>query len=69
MLTLYWSGSSLKGVMRSHTNLAQVREVMQGPTEPPSVFLDIFIEAYKYYNPFNQQAVVAMAFKDYMPWL
>ena len=40
MLTLYWSGSSLKGVMRSHTNLAQVREVMQGPTEPPFVFLE-----------------------------
>jgi hypothetical protein len=69
MLKVYWSGSSLKGVMRSHTNLAQVREVMQGPTEPPSVFLDIFIEAYRYYTPFNQQGTVAMAFKDYMPWL
>ena len=69
MLTVYWSGSSLKGVMRSHTNLAQVREVMQGPTEPLSVFLEIFIEAYRYYTPFNQQGAVAMAFKDYMPWL
>ena len=69
MLTLYWSGSSLKGVMRSHTNLAQVREVMQGPTEPLSVFLEIFIEAYRYYTPFTQQAAATMAFKDYMPWL
>ena len=74
MLIFYWSGSSLKGVMRSHTNLAQLREVMQGPTEPPSVFLERLIEAYRYYTPFNptfegQQAMVAMAFKDYMPWL
>ena len=69
MLKVYWSGSSLKGVMRSHTNLAQVREVMQGPTEPPSIFLDIFIEAYRYYTPFNQQAAATMAFKDCMPWL
>ena len=74
MLTFYWSGSSLKGVMRLCTNLAKVREVMQGLTEPPSVFLERLIEAYRYYTPFNptsegQQAAVAMAFKDYMPWL
>ena len=55
--------------MRRPTNLAKVREVMQGLTEPPSVFLERLIEAYRYYTPFNQQAVVAMAFKDYMPWL
>ena len=55
--------------MRLCTNLAPVREVMQGPTEPQTVFLERLIEAYRYYTPFNQQAVVAMAFKDYMPWL
>lgn len=73
-LTVYWPGSSLKGAMRRPTNLAKVREVMQGLTEPPSVFLERLIEAYRYYTPFNpnsegQQAAVAMAFKDYMPWL
>ena len=55
--------------MRRPTNLAKVREVMQGLTEPPSVFLERLIEAYRYYTPFNQQGTVAMAFKDYMPWL
>ena len=70
-LTVYWPGSSLKGAMRRPTNLAKVREVMQGLTEPPPVFLERLIEAYRYYTPFNptsegQQAAVAMAFKDYM---
>ena len=68
-LTVYWPGSSLKGAMRRPTNLAKVREVMQGLTEPPSVFLERLIKAYRYYTPFNQQGTVAMAFKDYMPWL
>ena len=73
-MTVYWPGSSLKGAMRRPTNLAKVREVMQGLTEPPSVFLERLIEAYRYYTPFNltsegQQAEVAMAFKDYMPWI
>jgi hypothetical protein len=73
-LTVYWLSSSLKGAMRHPTNLAKVREVMQGPTEPLSVFLERLIKAYRYCTPFNptsegQQAVVAMAFKDYMPWL
>ena len=73
-LTVYWPGSSLKGAMRRPTNLAKVREVMQGLTEPPSVFLERLIEAYRYYTPFNltsdgQQVAVAMAFEDYMPWL
>ena len=52
-LTVYWPGSSLKGAMRRPTNLAKVREVMQGLTEPPSVFLERLIEAYRYYTPFN----------------
>ena len=73
-LSGYRLGSSLKGAMRHHTNFPQVREVMQDPTEPLSVFLERLIEAYRYYTPFNptsegQQATVAMAFKDYMPWL
>lgn len=73
-MTVYWPGSSLKGAMRHPTYLAKVREVMQDLTEPPSVFLERLIEAYRYYTPFNptsegQQAAVAMAFKDYMPWL
>ena len=47
--------------------MAKVREVMQGPTEPPSVFLERLMEAYRRYTPFDptsetQQATVAMAF-------
>jgi hypothetical protein len=47
--------------------LAKIREVMQGPTEPPSVFLERLMEAYRRYTPFDptsesQQAAVAMAF-------
>jgi hypothetical protein len=73
-LTIYQPGSNLKGVVRCLTNLAKVREVMQGPTKPLSVFLERLIEASRYYTPFNltsggQQAMVAMSFKDYMPWL
>ena len=57
----------LKGAARRPTNLAKVREVMQGPTEPPSVFLERLMEAYRRYTPFDptsesQQATVAMAF-------
>lgn len=59
--------AGLKGAARRPTNLAKVREVMQGPTEPPSVFLKRLIEAYRQYTPFDltsegQQAAVAMAF-------
>ena len=41
--------------------------MMQGPTEPPSVFLERLMEAYRRYTPFDstsesQQAAVAMAF-------
>ena len=45
--------AGLKGAARHPTNLAKVREVMQGLTEPPSVFLERLIEAYRYYTPFN----------------
>jgi hypothetical protein len=44
-----------------------VREVMQGATEPTSVFLERLVEAYRRYTPFDpksegQQASVIMAF-------
>jgi hypothetical protein len=47
--------------------LTKVREVMQGPTESLSVFLERLMEAYRCYTPFDltskgQQAIVAMAF-------
>lgn len=68
-LTVYCQAlvAGLKGVARRPTNLAKVREVIQGATEPSSVFLERLIEAYRHYTPFDltsegQQAVVAMAF-------
>lgn len=59
--------AGLKGAGRRPTNLAKVREVLQGETEPPSVFLERLMEAYRRYTPFDptsegQQAAVAMAF-------
>ena len=47
--------------------MAKLREVMQGATEPPSVFLERLMEAYRRYTPFDptsegQQASVLMAF-------
>ncbi|XP_032750942.1 uncharacterized protein LOC116893113 [Rattus rattus] len=59
--------AGLKGAARCPTNLAKVREVMQGPAEPPSVFLERLMEAYRRYTPFDptaegQAAAVAMAF-------
>ena len=55
------------GAGRRPTNLAMVREVLQGEKQPPSVFLEWLIEAYSCYTPFDptsedQQAAVAMAF-------
>lgn len=57
----------LKGDRRHPTNLAKVREVVQGPTESPSVFLERLIEAYRRYTSFDPtsedlQASVIMAF-------
>jgi hypothetical protein len=42
-----------RGAARRPTNLAKVREVMQGTTEPPSVFLERLREAYRRYTPFD----------------
>ena len=57
----------LKGAARCPTNLAKVREVIQGQMEPLSVFLERLMEAYRRYTPFDptsegHQAAVAMAF-------
>ena len=57
----------LRGAARRPTNLAKVREVIQGPTEPPSVFLERLMEAYRRYTPFDtmsegQWASVIMAY-------
>jgi hypothetical protein len=59
--------ADLRGAAQWSTNLAKVREVMQGTTEPPSVFLERLMEAYRRYTPFDptsecQRASVIMAF-------
>ena len=68
-LTVYCRAlvAGLKGAGRQPTNLAKVREVLQGEREPPAVFLERVMEAYRRYTPFDpasegQQAAVAMAF-------
>ena len=68
-LTVYhWAlVAGIKRAARYPTNLAKAREVMQGPAEPPSVFLEWLVEAYKCYTPYDltsegQQAKVARAF-------
>ena len=59
--------AGLRGAARKPTNLAKVREVMQGLAEPPSVFLERLMEAYRRYTPFDptsegQRASVIMAY-------
>ena len=59
--------AGLRGAARRNTNLAKVRELLQGQVELPSVFLEHLMEAYRHYTPFDptsegQQAAVAMAF-------
>lgn len=59
--------AGLRAAARRPTNLAKVREVVQGPNEFPSVFLERLMEAYRRYTPFDpqseeQRASVAMAF-------
>jgi hypothetical protein len=60
-------GSGLQGTSKWPTNLAKVREVIQGPTELPSVFLERRMEAFKRFTLFDltseaQNASVALAF-------
>ena len=45
--------AGLRGAARRPTNLAKVREVIQGATEPPSVFLECLMEAFRRYTPFD----------------
>ncbi|XP_048662835.1 uncharacterized protein LOC125617900 [Marmota marmota marmota] len=52
---------------RRPTNLAKVREIIQGPDESPCMFLERVMEAYRRYTPFDpqaedQKASVTMAF-------
>lgn len=59
--------AGLRGAARRPTNLAKVREVIQGATESPAVFLERLMEAYRRYTPFDptsegHSASVAMAF-------
>ncbi|XP_053446530.1 uncharacterized protein LOC128585432 [Nycticebus coucang] len=59
--------AGLRGAARRPTNLAKVREVTQGITESPSVFLERLMDAFRRYTPFDptsegQRASVAMAF-------
>ena len=66
-LTVYHQAlmAGVKGAARCPTSLAKVRGVLQGPVEPPSVFLECLMEAYQRYTPFDptsecQHAMVAM---------
>jgi hypothetical protein len=59
--------AGLRRADRRPTNLAKVREILQGEKEPPAVFLECLLEAYRHYTPFDpmsegQQAVMAVAF-------
>lgn len=46
----------LRAAARRPTNLAKVNEVIQGPNESPSLFLERLMEAYRRYTPFDPQA-------------
>ena len=59
--------AGLRGAGRRPTNLAKVIEILQEGKEPPAVFLECLLEAYRRYTPFDptsegQQVAVAMAF-------
>ncbi|XP_023604502.1 uncharacterized protein LOC111824488 [Myotis lucifugus] len=59
--------AGLRAASRRPTNLAKVREVVQGPAESPAAFLERLMEAYRRFTPFDpqsedQRASVAMAF-------
>jgi hypothetical protein len=66
-LKLLSPASGLQGASKHPTNLAKVREAIQWPTKPPSVFLERFMEAFRRFTPFDltseaQKASVALAF-------
>ncbi|XP_051030437.1 uncharacterized protein LOC127214132 [Phodopus roborovskii] len=59
--------AGLCGAGRRPTNLAQVRQITQGPEETPTAFLERLKEAYRMYTPFDpdsneQRGNVSMAF-------
>ncbi|XP_076415810.1 uncharacterized protein LOC143270295 [Peromyscus maniculatus bairdii] len=59
--------AGLCAVARRPTNLAKVGEVLQGPEETPSAFLERLMEAYRSYTPFDPESeelrgAVSMAF-------
>uniref|UniRef100_A0A8C6CPV9 Gag polyprotein n=1 Tax=Moschus moschiferus TaxID=68415 RepID=A0A8C6CPV9_MOSMO len=47
--------AGLQGAARHPTNLAQVKQVIQGPEESPSAFLERLKEAYRMYTPYNPE--------------
>ncbi|XP_073079445.1 uncharacterized protein [Manis javanica] len=68
-LTIYRQAlvAGLRGATRRPTNLAKVREVSQGATEAPAVYLERLMEAFRRYTPFDptseeHSASVALAF-------
>ncbi|XP_038176240.1 LOW QUALITY PROTEIN: uncharacterized protein LOC119808022 [Arvicola amphibius] len=59
--------AGLHGAGRRPTNLAKVKQVLQGPGETPSAFLEQLKEAYRRYTPYDpedpgQETSVAMSF-------
>ena len=68
MTVFHWPlVAGLRGAGRRPTNLAKVREILQEGKEPPAVFLECLLEAYRRYTPFDptsegQQVAVPMAF-------
>ncbi|XP_041911254.1 uncharacterized protein LOC121677231 [Arvicola amphibius] len=59
--------AGLHGAGRRPTNLAKVKQVLQGPGETPSAFLERLKEAYRRYTPYDpedpgQETSVAMSF-------
>ncbi|ERE76653.1 neutral cholesterol ester hydrolase 1-like protein [Cricetulus griseus] len=59
--------AGLRGTARQPTNLAKVREVVQGPTETPAAFLERLIEVFHQFTPYDptseaHKATVTVAF-------
>jgi len=59
--------AGLRGAARRPTNLAQVKQVLQGADETPSAFLERLKEAYRMYTPYDpddpgQMTSVSMSF-------
>lgn len=48
--------AGLHGAARRPTNLAQVKQVVQGPEESPSAFLERLKEAYRIYTPYDPES-------------